>query len=275
MTPLEPKRILIIAGPNGAGKTTFAREFLIDEAQTPTFINADLIAAGLNPFEPKREAVQAGRLMLRKIDDMVDRGESFAFETTLSGRGFARMIPEWQEQGYHVALHFFRLSSPEKAIERVAQRVREGGHHVPEDVIRRRVVAGLRNFQEVYREIVDEWRLYDSTGWPPVVIERGTNRKPTEGQQMTISDRSEKYRTPEWTAVRHPSEWYLTDEDLEALSKLHPTPEQMETMSSADLGIFAAKRAAIKARRRAIVTQGYVATWRDGKMYHDTEVYPQ
>ena len=268
----QSKKILIIAGPNGAGKTTFAREFLIDEARTPTFVNADLIAVGLNPLNPERVAIQAGRLMLRMIRDMVDMGESFAFETTLSGRGFARMIPEWREQGYYVELHFFRLMSADRAVERVVQRVLQGGHHVPEDVIRRRVVAGLRNFQEVYREIVDEWNLYDSTRRPPVLIERATNRKPTGGQQMTISDRGEKYGTPEWRTVRRPGEWYLTDEDLEALSKLYPTPEQMETMSSGDLGLFAAKRAAIKARRYAIVTQGYVATWRDGKMYRDTEV---
>ena len=216
--------------------------------------------------------MQAGRLMLRMIRDMVDRGESFAFETTLSGRGFARMIPEWRERGYQVDLHFFRLPSSDMAVQRVAQRVLQGGHHVPEDVIRRRVEAGLRNFQEIYREIVDEWHLYDSIRWPPVLIEQGTNRKPMGGQQMTLSDRSEKYRTPRRVVERAPGEWYLTDEDMEALSELYPTPEQMETMNSGDLGLFAAKRAAIKARRLAIVTQGYVATWRDGKIHYDTDV---
>ncbi len=268
----QPKSILIIAGPNGAGKTTFASEFLIDEARIPTFVNADLIAAGLNPFEPEKVAVQAGRLMLRTIRDMVDRGESFAFETTLSGRGFARMIPEWQERGYYVELYFFRLATADRAVERVAQRVLQGGHHVPEDVIRRRVAAGLRNFQEIYREIVDKWRLYDSTEGAPVVIEEGVNRKPTGGQQMSVSDQSEKYMTPRRSIVGDSSEWYLTDEDKEALSKLYPTPEQRATLSTMELSIFAARRAAIKARRRAIVTQGYVATWRDGKRYDETEV---
>ena len=100
------KRILIIAGPNGAGKTTFATEFLPNEAGCPTFINADLIAAGLNPFQPERSAVRAGRMMLTMIDDYVRRGESFAFETTLSGRGFPRMIPQWQAQGYQILLYF-------------------------------------------------------------------------------------------------------------------------------------------------------------------------
>ena len=94
------RRIIIIAGPNGAGKTTFATEYLPNEANTPTFINADLIARGLDPFQPERAAFRAGRMMLEMIDACVRRGESFAFETTLSGRGYARMIPKWQEQGY-------------------------------------------------------------------------------------------------------------------------------------------------------------------------------
>ena len=94
------KKIIIIAGPNGAGKTTFAMEFLPNEADTLTFINADLIAAGLNPLQPESEAMRAGRLMLSMIDDRLRREESFAFETTLSGRGYARMIPKWREQGY-------------------------------------------------------------------------------------------------------------------------------------------------------------------------------
>ena len=104
-----PKHILIIAGPNGAGKTTFATEFLPNEGDCPTFINADLIAVGLNPFQPERAAVQAGRLMLRMMENYVRRGESFAFETTLNGRGYARMIPKWQAQGYRVRLYFLRL----------------------------------------------------------------------------------------------------------------------------------------------------------------------
>ena len=268
----QPKTIIIIAGPNGAGKTTFANDLLPNEAQVETFINADLIAAGLNPFEPERVAVQAGRLMLRMIRDMVDRGESFAFETTLSGRGFARMIPEWQDRGYHVKLCFLRLSTSDRAVERVAQRVREGGHHVPEDVICRRVAAGSRNFQEIYRDLVDEWILYDSTVGAPAIIEWGSNRKDTGGQQLSVSDQSEKYMKPRRSIVGDYSEWYLTDEDKEALSKLYPTPEQMETLSFSELSLFAARRASIKARRLAIVTQGYVATWRNGTLYRDTEV---
>ena len=170
----SPKKILIIAGPNGAGKTTLAREFLLNEANCPTFINADLIASGLSPFQPEAAAIRAGRLMLDMMDDYVDRGDSFAFETTLSGRGYARLIPRWQEQGYRVKLFFLRLSTPETAIGRVRNRVAEGGHHVPDETVRRRFHAGLRNFESIYRDLVDEWALYDNSGSAPVLLEGGT-----------------------------------------------------------------------------------------------------
>ena len=158
------KRIIIIADPNGAGKTTFAAEFLPNEANTPTFINADLIAAGLNPFQPELAAFQAGRMMLEMIDSCFRQGQNFAFETTLSGRSYARMIPRWQRQGYWISLIFLYLPSPEVAIARVRQRVTMGGHNVPEEIIRRRFHAGWANFQNIYRDIVDDWEIKDSTG---------------------------------------------------------------------------------------------------------------
>jgi len=164
------KRIIIIAGPNGAGKTTFA------EANLPRFINADLIAAGLSPFTPEAAAVKAGRLMLREIEDCTRRGESFAFETTLSGHGYLRQIRRWQDQGYRVSLYFLKLPDAETAIERVAERVRQGGHDIPKPVIRRRFAAGWANFQNHYRMLVDVWALYDNTGSRPVMLEWGENR---------------------------------------------------------------------------------------------------
>jgi predicted ABC-type ATPase len=144
-------RILIIAGPNGAGKTTFAEEFLPNEADCPIFVNADLIAAGFAPFDPERATIKAGRLMLEEIFDHVRRRESFAFETTLSGRGYAQHIPVWRKKGFTVKLFFLRLTSPELAIARVQQRVKAGGHNVPEETIRRRFAAGLRNYEKIYK----------------------------------------------------------------------------------------------------------------------------
>ena len=166
-------RVLIIAGPNGAGKTTFAREFLPNEAGCPVFVNADLIAAGIAPFDPQAAAVHAGRLMLREIARHFAARASFAFETTLAGRGYLRSIKRWQAAGYHVKLIFLRLASPEEAIARVAQRVRQGGHDVPETVIRRRFAAGARNFERLYAPRVDAWALYDSSGPRPVLLDWG------------------------------------------------------------------------------------------------------
>ena len=173
------KRILIIAGPNGAGKTVFATEFLPNEANCPTYINADLIAAGLSPFRPEAAAVGAGRLMLDMMHDYVKRGESFAFETTLSGRGYVRSIRNWQEKGYLVKLFFVGLRTPEMAIERVRQRVLEGGHDVPEPIIRRRFHAGWHNFQTIYRDLVDDWEVYDNSTAALVLLgRRGDDERP-------------------------------------------------------------------------------------------------
>lgn len=172
---LATKRIYILAGPNGAGKTTFAREFLTNEGDCTAFINADLIAEGLSPFAPARAAIRAGRIMLELIGDAVRRGDTFAFETTLAGRNYARAIPGWRAAGYSVKLHFLSLPSAEVAIARVAQRVRQGGHGIPEDVIRRRFDAGRKNFDHLYKPLVDSWTLYDSAGDDPVVIDHGDN----------------------------------------------------------------------------------------------------
>ncbi len=167
------KKIIIIAGPNGAGKTTFAREFLPNEADCPNFVNADLIAAGLAPFSPDAAAFKAGRLMLAEIRNHARLGESFAFETTLSGRYYSRLIPKWQSSGYVVKLFFLKLASPELAVARVEQRVLSGGHNVPESVIRRRFSGGLNNLENLYKPIVDEWVVYDNSGSTPKILEEG------------------------------------------------------------------------------------------------------
>ncbi|MEA1946535.1 MAG: zeta toxin family protein [Thermodesulfobacteriota bacterium] len=167
------RKVVIIAGPNGAGKTTFALEFLPNEADCPVFVNADLIAAGLAPFQPEKSAIRAGRLMLEEIKAHVLKSVSFAFETTLSGRGYARMIPEWREKGYRIKLIFLMLPNVEIAIERVATRVAQGGHAVPETVIRRRFIAGSRNFNEIYKRLADVWTLYDNSREVPVMLENG------------------------------------------------------------------------------------------------------
>lgn len=136
-------------------------------------MNADLIAAGLSPFAPDVAAVKAARIMLESITELEQRGESFAFETTLSGLIYARRIRRWREAGYHVTLIFLSLPNPQMAIDRVAERVRQGGHDVPSDIIRRRFTAGLRNFENIYRDVVDAWAMYDNAGDEPVLTNWG------------------------------------------------------------------------------------------------------
>ena len=169
------RKIVIIAGPNGAGKTTFALEFLPNEADCPVFVNADLIAAGLSPFHPEVAAFRAGRLMLQEIAYHVAEARSFAFETTLSGLTYVRMIARWRAAGFKVKLIFLSLGSPEEAIARVAMRVRQGGHNVPAETIRRRFAAGLRNFHDVYRYRVDYWQWFDNSGATPILKDEGGN----------------------------------------------------------------------------------------------------
>jgi len=176
MTTPGNKEVLILAGPNGAGKTTFAREFLLNEARCPTFVNADLIAAGLSPFQPERAAMRAGRVMVDLIRAHVTRGESFAVETTLADRSYARMIRHWRAESYRVSIWFLALPSPDVAIARVAERVSHGGHSVPDSVVRRRFAAGLENFENLYKPLVDAWVLYDNASEEPVLLDWGERR---------------------------------------------------------------------------------------------------
>ena len=160
----------MIGGPNGAGKTTFATEYLPREADCPHFVNADLIAGGLEPLGAPLSAA-AGRLMLRRLDSLARSGRSFALETTLAGRAPLRWIRVWRRHGYLVTLFYLRLSSVELAISRVQARVEQGGHDVSEPVIRRRFVKSWTNFTNLYRPLVDRWAIYDNSGPEPLLIE--------------------------------------------------------------------------------------------------------
>jgi len=167
------KTIIIIAGPNGAGKTTFARAFLA--ASGMRFINADLIAAGLS-LEPERMALRAGRLMLEEIAACTAHHESFAFETTLSGLGWLRHIRQWRKDGWRVVLYFLALKNVDAAIDRVANRVLQGGHSIPPEVIRRRFVSGLNHFEQHYKKAVNAWVHYDNSEDEPIWLASGENQ---------------------------------------------------------------------------------------------------
>lgn len=162
--------VYIIAGPNGAGKTTFAKEFLPNYADCRNFINADLIAQGVSPFSPEGVAFRAGRLMLEEIDFYAKRRESFGFETTLSGRSYLNLIRHLKKLRYEVHFFFLWVPTVSLALTRVSARVSEGGHDVPEAVVRRRFDRSIRNFLRHYRPLGDSWILFDNAGAKPAVI---------------------------------------------------------------------------------------------------------
>ena len=162
--------LYIVAGPNGAGKTTFAREFLPNYAKCLEFVNADLIAGGLAPFYPERAAIRAGRLMLEQIRLLAGQNRDFGFETTLAGKSYVRLLTNLKAQGYQIHLYFLWIKNVDIAIERIADRVRRGGHSVPEDVVRRRFIRGIPNFFNLYRPLMDFWVIFDNSTENPVMI---------------------------------------------------------------------------------------------------------
>ncbi len=156
-------RVVILGGINGAGKTTASRAVLADVLKIPTFVNADAIARGLNGLNPEAESFRAGRLMLQEMDRLVEARADFAFETTLSARTYAAWLGKLRVLGYETYLFYYWLRSPELAIQRVANRVKAGGHFVPDADIRRRYARSVRNFVELYRPVADHWEVYDNT----------------------------------------------------------------------------------------------------------------
>ena len=163
-------RVLVIAGPNGAGKTTFSRRYLRFAGPEIPFVNGDLIAAELNPDAPEAAAQRAGRIALQQMASYAAEGKDFAFETTLSGRGYARRLVRWRSAGYRIGMVYLRLPSADHVVRRVARRVSEGGHDIPEPVARRRFERSWRNFVELYRPVADEWLVYDTSSQFPTLV---------------------------------------------------------------------------------------------------------
>jgi predicted ABC-type ATPase len=155
--------LIIIAGCNGSGKTTTAPALLQDSLHVDDFVNADVIAQGLCGFQPEKAAIQAGRIMLEQIHSLAEQNANFAFETTLASRSFSTWIPQLKKQGYKFHLIFLWLKNAELAVLRVKERIKSGGHSVPEKTIKRRYVAGLNNFFNLYRPLTDSWQFYDNS----------------------------------------------------------------------------------------------------------------
>ena len=167
---VDRPNVYVIAGPNGSGKTTFAKEYLPKFAKCLEFLNADLIAAGLSPFAPERENVRAGRILLTRIRELTQAGIDFGFETTLAGRNHAKQLSRMKSLGYRIVLIFLWLPDANLAVNRVASRVLQGGHNIPEVDIRRRFDSGLRNFFDLYQALADDWLLFDASQITPQLI---------------------------------------------------------------------------------------------------------
>ncbi len=164
--PATTPTIYLIAGCNGAGKTTFAKEFLPTEAKCLRFLNADEIARGLSPLKPSAGAIRAARLLLTQVDEHLRRRETFALESTLSGKTYIRLFRRARQLGFEIELHYLWLSSPAQAIARVRQRVQQGGHHVPAADIRRRFQRSLVHLLDDYLPLATRWAVWDSRGLP-------------------------------------------------------------------------------------------------------------
>jgi predicted ABC-type ATPase len=157
------KNLYIISGCNGAGKTTASFTILPEILNCKEFVNADEIAKGLSPFQPEKVSFEAGRIMLKRINELLESNENFAFETTLATKSYKSKIAEAKTKNYHVTLLFFWLQNVDLAIERVKTRVQEGGHNIETDVIKRRYINGIKNLFEIYIPIVDEIMIFDNS----------------------------------------------------------------------------------------------------------------
>ncbi len=159
-------QVAVLAGINGAGKSTASQRILREAMKIPLFTNADVIARGLNAFDVESVAGKAGRIMLEHMPELVAARRSFAFETTLSGRAYVTWLRDMKRDGYDVHLFYYWLDSADVAIRRVADRVRAGGHHIPDETVRRRYARSVENFLELYRPIVTTWQVYDNSDGP-------------------------------------------------------------------------------------------------------------
>ena len=242
--------VIVIAGPNGAGKSTAAPRILGERLRVAEFVNADVIAAGISAFAPESVAIEAGRIMLRRLDELVDAGKDFAFETTLASRSFAPWIAKLRrDRGYRFHLFYFWLPDPEQSVRRVLERVRLGGHSVPADVIRRRYARGLKNLLTLYAPIADFWALYDNSSTARLVAKRefGGVQEIFDAEAWQMIDRSKDTKQPEVPYQAAPKERGVRGVSIDEIT-------------------VALREAGRDARRRHKALGHPIVIWRDGKV---------
>ena len=184
--PAAKPTIYLIAGSNGSRKTTFATEFLRKRAALIRFLNADEIARGLSPLAPQQVALKGGRILLSEVKSCIAKRESFALESTLSGKTYVTLLQNARTKGYCVQLHYLRIASVFDAVERIAQRVLQGGHHVPTEDVKRRFGRSLRNLVESYLPIADQWVIWDNTSFPARNIASSRTHTILQVQRMLL-----------------------------------------------------------------------------------------
>ncbi len=242
--PENKPTLYIIAGPNGAGKTTFADGVLPSCTKSREFVNADIIAQRLSPRSPEAVAFRAGREMLERIKALGEQKVDFSIETTLSGKTYVSWLRELKAKGYTIHLFFIWLPDVQMSIRRVADRVRKGGHNIPEATIRRRYLSGIRNLFEVYRPLVDSWTLFDNSRPTFYTIAR------EEDRELTVLD---DVMFQKFMSIQNKS----TGEEL------HDTFKPVEWIQ-----VVSAMRIAIRGVIAEHCKTGHpLITWRDGKLY--------
>ena len=248
--------VVILAGPNGAGKTSAAPTLLRDELRVAEFVNADVIARGLSGFSADTVAVEAGRIMLRRLEELATSGPDFAFESTLSGNAFLAAIDRWRSIGYTIRIVYLWLNSSETAVHRVHARARQGGHIVPDEVIRRRYERGLLNFAHRYRHAADRWHLYDNTD----SLDRHAVARGSAGVVEVIDDKlCERFQT-QVSQIPRIREVVMADRPPVAddhIERWFADPENLERA----MRIVHAR----VIRRHRLLDQPLI-TWRDGRV---------
>ena len=242
MASRTPK-VAVIAGPNGAGKSTIAPALLCDVFGIREFVNADVIARGMSAFDPDSAAIAAGRVMLSRLHELAEARADFAFETTLASRSFAPWIAKLRDSDYFFHLAFVWIPSPDVSVARVRHRVASGGHHVPDDVVRRRYERGIDNFFRLYRPIADRWRVLDNTA-------RGAPRLIAEG------------RGDDEIVVLDPRIWNI----MKPPDLIRERAPLREPFDDTEAVLRAAARGVREALRRHKLLGESIASWENGRV---------